>query len=233
MRVQIAPALNALLTPVRSTPVRAFASAAAAANATPATADATVSISQAARDQLANSTGATIDTDRGAMTLDLEAYFTPPGPEGVDIETVPLLASTPRTVDALTQYVSDAMPDFLARHGIARAPASITYDDAGQLQLPADYPDAAAFKQALADEPAMERAMRTTAALTSSMVEMAKSLPFQQAYLAADSQAAADAVVAKYSALFSNTPHVDRIALNFSANGTLHLTHDGKALDQA
>lgn len=193
----------------------------------------TVSLSPAAQAHAAagaSTATQVVDTNQGALALDLTAYFSPPGPEGVNLDTLPLLAPTPTTINALTRYVSDVMPAFLAAHGIAAAPASITYDNMGQMQLPADYADAEAFKQALAEAPALERAMRSTAALASGMVEMNKSLPFQQAYLAASTQAQADAVVAKYAALFSNHQHVDLLALNFSAQGALSLTRDGQPL---
>lgn len=198
-----------------------------AATATTGNSSSTVNISQAARDRLATQT---LDTNHGATEINLDTYFTPPGSQGVDIDTVPLLAPTLQNIAALAKDVSAKMPGFLSAHGIPSAPASITYDNMGQMQLPADYPYADAFKQALVDQPSMERELRTTAALTSSMVEMNKSMPFQQEYLAANSRAEADAVVAKYSYLFSNNQHADLIALNFAANGALSLTHDGQAL---
>ena len=198
-----------------------------AATATTGNSSTTVNISQAARDRLATQT---FDTNHGATEINLDTYFTPPGSQGVDIDTVPLLMPTQQNIAALAKDVSAKMPGFLSAHGIPSAPASITYDNMGQMQLPADYPYADAFKQALADQPSMERELRTTAALTSSMVEMNKSMPFQQEYLAANSRAEADAVVAKYSYLFSNNQHADLIALNFAANGALSLTHDGQPL---
>ena len=198
-----------------------------AATATTSSSSTTVNISQAARDRLATQT---FDTNHGATEINLDTYFTPPGSQGVDIDTVPLLMPTQQNIAALAKDVSAKMPGFLSAHGIPSAPASITYDNMGQMQLPADYPYADAFKQALADQPSMERELRTTAALTSSMVEMNKSMPFQQEYLAANSRAEADAVVAKYSYLFSNNQHADLIALNFAANGALSLTHDGQPL---
>ena len=198
-----------------------------AATATTSSSSTTVNISQAARDRLATQT---FDTNHGATEINLDTYFTPPGSQGVDIDTVPLLMPTQQNIAALAKDVSAKMPGFLSAHGIPSAPASITYDNMGQIQLPADYPYADAFKQALADQPSMERELRTTAALTSSMVEMNKSMPFQQEYLAANSRAEADAVVAKYSYLFSNNQHADLIALNFAANGALSLTHDGQPL---
>jgi hypothetical protein len=125
------------------------------------------------------------------------------------------------------------MPGFLADNGIPAPPASIAYDTMGQIQLPADYPYAAEFKQALESNPVMERTLRTTSALTSQMVEMNKSIPFQREYAAATSQAQIDAVVAKYQYLFSTNRHYDKIALNFTPDGILSITHDGKSLSEA
>ena len=214
-------ALTTMQTGTRPASMQQIAATATSSSST------TVNISQAARDRLATQT---FDTNHGATEINLDTYFTPPGSQGVDIDTVPLLMPTQQNIAALAKDVSAKMPGFLSAHGIPSAPASITYDNMGQIQLPADYPYADAFKQALADQPSMERELRTTAALTSSMVEMNKSMPFQQEYLAANSRAEADAVVAKYSYLFSNNQHADLIALNFAANGALSLTHDGQPL---
>lgn len=205
----------------------------------------TVSISQAARDRFAaeaaqakstssasNGSKSEYDTNHGAQMLDIEAYFTPPGSQGVDLDTLPLLMPSRKNIDALSGYVTDHMPGFLADNGIPTPPASITYDTMGQIQLPADYPYAAEFKQALENNPVMERALRTTSALSSHLVEMNKSLPYLQEYGAASSQAEIAAVTAKYSYLFSNNRHADTIALNFTANGALSITHDGKPLSQ-
>ena len=214
-------ALTTMQTGTRPASMQQIAATATSSSST------TVNISQAARDRLATQT---FDTNHGATEINLDTYFTPPGSQGVDIDTVPLLMPTQQNIAALAKDVSAKMPGFLSAHGIPSAPASVTYDNMGQIQLPADYPYADAFKQALADQPSMERELRTTAALTSSMVEMNKSMPFQQEYLAANSRAEADAVVAKYSYLFSNNQHADLIALNFAANGALSLTHDGQPL---
>jgi hypothetical protein len=172
-----------------------------------------------------------IDTSNGPVSID--DYFAPPGSQGVDMDFAPLLLPNPKTIDTLTRHIAANFPGFLAENNIPSPPSSITYDNEGKMQLPADYPYAAEFKQALADNPQMDRELRTVNALTSHLVEMKKSIPFNEEYAAAPSQAAADAVVAKYSYLFSNNRHYDAIALNFSANGELSLTHDGKPLSQA
>ncbi|MDK2125354.1 hypothetical protein [Parachitinimonas caeni] len=198
-----------------------------------------VNLSQAGRDRLAaeamvTSAGSKLefDTNHGAISLDVERYFTPPGSQAVNLDSLPILLPSRRNIDALSQFVSSKMPDFLAKHGIPKPPASITYDQAGQLQLPADYPHADAFKRALAEDPTMERALRTTAALTSHLVEMNKLLPFHQEYAAAKSQSDADAIVAKYRHLFSSHRHIDTISLNFSPDGQLSIRHDGKTLEE-
>lgn len=201
-----------------------------------------VRISQTARDLLASHSRPTtvaesnataeFDTNQGSVALDIDAYFSPPGSLGVDLNKVPLLMPNQKNIYALTQHISARMPDFLANNGIASPPASITYDNMGQIKLPADYPYADAFKQALTNNPAMERELRTNAALASQMVEINKSLPFQQEYAAATSPSEINAIVAKYSYLFSDNKHYDTISLNFTTDSTLAITHDDKPLSQ-
>lgn len=192
------------------------------------------SISAAARSRLAaeaegaGGAKAVYDTDQGAQSLDIDAYFTPPA--GGYLTLPPLLMPSQRNIDALSSHISSALPKMLAENGIPSAPASITYDSQGQMQLPADYLYADKFKQALEKNPALDRELHTVNALTSHMVEMNKVMPFQQEYAAASSQAEADAVVAKYSYLFSGTRFSSSIALEFSANGHLTMTADGKAI---
>lgn len=213
--------------------------AGSAVSANPAAATATiaehVSISPAARARLAGETEAAgtatarYDTDQGPQDLDIDAYFTPPA-GGYLGELPSLLLPTRGNIDALSQHISAAMPDFLAKHGIPGAPASISYDDQGQIQLPADYPYADQFKQALAEEPALARELSTVNALTSHMAGMNQALAFQAEYAAASSQAEIDAVVAKYSALLSGQQQPADIALRFSATGELGISVDGKPL---
>ena len=88
------------------------------------------------------------DTDHGKLQLDIDAYFTPPAQTGATFALPPLLLPSPRNIAALREHVSAAMPQFLAQHGIAAAPASIEYDNRGQMILPADYADAEAFRHA-------------------------------------------------------------------------------------
>ncbi|MBI4986993.1 MAG: hypothetical protein HZC24_17015 [Rhodocyclales bacterium] len=137
---------------------------------------------------------------------------------------------TQKNVDALRHHISAAMPGFLSRNGIPSAPASISYDTAGKMQLPADYAYADQFRAALAQDPALERELSTVNALASHVAELNKLIPFQKEMAAATSQSAADAIVAKYSYLFSGNHHYDSIALAFTPNGELSVTADGKLL---
>jgi len=237
MRVQFASPTY----PVRT--AESIASFAQRSAVAPANSAVTVSISDAAYDRLAaynasatreTSAGtAAFDTNHGTMNLDIDAYFAPPGTQGVDLDALPLLMPSQKNIDALSGHVTASMGQFLAENGIPSAPASITYDNAGQIQLPTGYPYADAFKQALAEHPAMERELRTIAALSSSVVEMNSSLAFQAQYTTATSPTEVAAIVAKYRDLLSGNPHVDTVALNFTDKGVLSITHDGKSLPDA
>jgi hypothetical protein len=217
------------------------ATVAASATALAATSADWTTISQAARDLFAaqsktsapaeSGASAVFETDQGAMTLNIDDYFSPPAnTKGSAPSLPPLLLPNPRNIDALASHISAALPEFLARNNIPLPPSSITYDNQGQVQLPANYPYATEFKQALASSPTMARELSTVNALTSQLVEMKKSIPFQQEYAAAATQAEADAVVARYSYLFSTNRHYDTIALHFSAGGHLTLSADGTQL---
>lgn len=202
----------------------------------------TVTVSQAARNLLAaqsarpatpaDNAPVVLDTDRGAQAIDIDAYFTPGSAAYAwSAESIPpLLAPTPNNIAALSKHVSAAMPQFLAANGIPSPPASITYDNYGQMQLPAEYPYAAQFKDALANNPAMSNELRTVSALGFSRNELSKSIPFQQEYAAAGTAADAQAVTAKYAHLFSNNRFHDAIVLHLSANGSVSLTANGRPL---
>lgn len=243
MQIQSASAYSASsLLNIASRQKQASAIAATASStASAATSSDRTTISQAARNLLAaqskpvaSSEGgakAVFDTDKGSVALNIDDYFSPhANTDGSLASLPPLLLPTQKNVDALTSHISATFPQFLKQNNIPYAPSSITYDDAGKIQLPPDYPYAAEFKQALANNPVMGRELSTVNALTSHLVEMKKSIPFQQEYAAATSQAEADAVVAKYSYLFSGNRHYSTIALHFTASGCLTLTADGKQL---
>lgn len=216
-----------------TSPQRQTASGSAATSAD------TVTISEAAKNLLAaqassaastqSSASAAFDTSQGSMNLDIDAYFTPSSSLKSLDSLPPILLPSRENIDALTSHISDVMPQFLAQNNIPSAPSSITYDNRGEMQLPADYAYADEFKEALANNPTLEREMRTVNALTSHMVGMERALAFQKEYAGA-SQDEVDAIVAKYSDLFSDNKQQNDIALRFSPAGSLSLTVNGEAL---
>jgi len=233
MLIQAANPWSSVISPVSS--VTRSQPLAASAITTAANAAGTVSISQAARERLAAESAAstaartaTFDTDQGTVEIDIEAYFQPP--PGGFAELPPLMMPSPANIQALNDYVAQEMPGFLAANGIPQAPASISYDRNGELQLPADYPYAEQFKAALDKTPVLARSMQSAVALTSHYVELQKVLPFHEEYAAAATSAEAAAVVAKYSWLFADNRPSAQIALHFSSDGQISLTADGAAV---
>lgn len=203
----------------------------------------TVAISQTAQNYLAaqsnpgaasgNTTTASFDTGQGRITLDVDAYFSPsvntPGTAPL-LQTLPLLFPTKNNINELSKHISAIFPQFLAENNIPSAPSSITYDNKGEIQLPPDYAYASELKQALAGNPTMSKELSTLNALSSHYVAMQKSLAFQHEYAATTTNEEANAVVARYSFLFSGNKHYETIALQFSESGHLSLTCDDKPL---
>lgn len=101
------------------------------------------------------------------------------------------------------------------------------------MQLPSDYEYADQLKQALAANPAMERELSTVNALARHFAAMQQSLPFLREYEAAGSQAAADAVAAKYSCLLNDHRPMPKLELDFTSAGNLTVTADGKPVRAA
>lgn len=171
---------------------------------------------------------AAYDTSQGSKALDIDDYFTPDPSR--PLLSIPLLMPTQNNIDALSRHVSAKMPAFLAAHGIPAAPASISYDAYGQIQLPGDYAYAAQFRAALTDNPVLARQLSTVNALSSQMTEMNKALKFDAEYRAARSPSEIEAVIAKYRALLDGQTTPSVIALHFDGQGHLSVTADGKAL---
>jgi hypothetical protein len=175
---------------------------------------------------------AVFDTDQGSKVLNIDAYFTPGDPSNVWTESSipPLLAPTQNNINAISRHVSAALPRFLSDNKIPYGPASISYDNSGQMQLPFDYPYAAQFKEAMANHPTMANELSAVVALTFSMTEMNKSVAFQEEYAAASTKAGIDAILAKYSYLFSSNHAAEPISLQFATNGRLSVTVNGRPL---
>lgn len=180
-------------------------------------------------------TGTTMDSANGQVAIDIDRYFEIPK-EPIDFDgpnAPPLLMPTQNNINALAAHASAKLKALMAVNGIPSAPAEITYDNMGKMQLPQDYAYADRFMKLMAENPEMERELSTVNALTSGYTEMQKSLPFVLEYQAARNGAEANAVVAKYSYLFSNQPSYSQIALTFAADGSLIPTADGRVYNAA
>lgn len=200
-----------------------------AAFAAPIAAADKLSISQAARDRLASEEHAgtqsavgLYDTDKGSVSLDLDDYFSA-RPRSSQAEIPPLLMPSQQNIDALSKHISAVFPKFLSEHGIPSAPSSISYDSQGQPQFPADYPYADQLSKALQDSPGLSREISTAHALTSAKRALDQAVKFQQEYRQATTQKEIEAVVSKYSYLFSEKQNFQELILKFSADGTLSI----------
>lgn len=163
-----------------------------------------------------------------ADAIDIDSYFTPSADRRELSQLPPIFLPSQENIDTLTKHVSGKFQELLARNNIPAAPSEITYGSDGQIEFPDDYAYADQLKQALADDPTTERELRTLNALASHHAAMQPSLAFAQEYGAAESQQAANAILAKYSDLFSDNRHYARTALRFAADGSLSVTADGK-----
>jgi hypothetical protein len=179
-----------------------------------------------------HSDGATeiYDVGTGQVALDIDAYFTPPRPgEQVDLNTLPLLMPTENNLRALSQHIAKRLPDALKAYDIPSAPAYVRYDNMGKVVLPDNYPYADKFKAMLNEQPALSRQLSALNGLTSHLVELRKVEPFQREYAAANTQAEIDAVLKKYSYLFSGQRTYSVITISLSSNGAaVSLSADDK-----
>lgn len=146
-------------------------------------------------------------------------------------DMAPLRMPNAEDISALGSFVSDKFTQFLAQNGIPEAPDTIRFDDHGQMVLPSGYPYGDELKQALADNPGMERALRDLNGMSSQFAEIQKLKPYLDEVAQAQTQAESDAIVAKYMHLFDQNRAASQIALTFSKTGEVAVTADGKPLD--
>lgn len=160
---------------------------------------------------------AALDTSAGVQPIDMDAYF-------ADATSAqPLLQPTAQNIEALAFHASAKFERFLAVNNIPQAPSGMYFDaESGKVALPETYAQGTALKQALKDDPAMERELRSIQVLASHYAAMRKSVPFAQEYRRANTQEEVDAVVAKYSYLFDHSLRLSDVRLRFSQD-KLHL----------
>ena len=170
-----------------------------------------------------------LDTGKGEENLSLGTYFSG-GYSSPTLSLEGLLMPSEKNVQALQDHISRVFPDFLAEHGIPKAPDSIRYDSSGNMILPADYPYTDELKAALEQNPAMARELSTANALSSHLAALKELEPFHEEYAKVQNQVEIDAVIDKYSHLLGDHRSYPEIALMLSNDGTLSIMADGKGL---
>lgn len=169
-------------------------------------------------------------TDKGRMNIDLDSYFsnTPPSTGFFNLnELPPLLMPSAENINALTEHVSTRFKQLLADYNIPSAPEKITFDNAGKMQVPIDYPYANELHGALEENIGMGRELRALNALSSHAAAIQERMPFIEEMGNAYSKAETDQIIAKYSHLLSDNSSHKSMALIFSSEGDVSVTADG------
>ncbi|OKY26184.1 MULTISPECIES: hypothetical protein [Thalassotalea] len=165
-----------------------------------------------------------MNTNQGNNDINLDEYLaTGPQATPVSLKDVELLLPTAHNVDTLAKYSQEKFKDLLTQYNITSPPETISFDNEGQIVIPADYPYTAQLKQALTENPIVENALRTTAALASHYAGIMEGQPFRDEMATARSQADRDRIIEKYSYLFDDNRPAKQIILSFLEDGSLLL----------
>jgi len=163
-----------------------------------------------------------LDTNQGKIGLDIEEYLTPSPQAGpIDLMSVPLLLPTEHNINALSQYSENAFRDLLSQYNIPSPPANIEFDAEGKLILPAEYPHAAELRQALNENPGVEKALSTLSALASHYAGIMEGAAFRDEMATARNRADEERIVQKYAYLFDDNRPGAQIVLSFLNDGSL------------
>jgi len=181
-----------------------------------------VSISAEGKQKSESSSVYTMHTASGSREIDLAKHFEKQDSAGL-LDFSDILLPNKDNVNALQSYISQVFPDFLARHGIAQAPETISYDNQGQMVLPADYPYAEQLKSALKQDSVMDRTLRNSYGLASQYSALASLAPMRQEADAAKNQAELNAVFDRYSHLLNDNAKYPEPTFSFSASGELSI----------
>lgn len=163
-------------------------------------------------------------TQGDQQEINLDEYLTPSPLSGsVNINDMPLLLPTAHNIDTLSKYSEKEFKALLEQYGIPSPPATIEFDTEGQLVLPADYAYSAELKQAFSENPKVENALRTTAALASHYAGIMEGQPFRDEMSIARTQADRERIAEKYSYLFDDNRQGKQIILSFLDDGSMLL----------
>jgi hypothetical protein len=166
-----------------------------------------------------------MDTTKGNVKMNLDSYFEPmaPSSEPRNLLDIPLLLSTAHNVDTLAKYSEQKFKDLMQQYNIPKPPATIEFDQEGQLVLPSDYPYSAQLKQAFSENMQVERALSSTAAIASQYAGLMESQPFRDEMSIARSQADRDRIIEKYGYLFDDNRQGIQIILSFLDDSSMFI----------
>jgi len=171
-----------------------------------------------------------LNTDKGTLGIDLDQYFSgekSPTEFSNLKELPPIFLPSAQNIKALSAHASSRFKQMLSDYNIPDAPQSMTYGTSGEMHLPANYPYATELKQALKENPGLSRELSTINALSSHYVEILKRVPFTEEMSRANSQAAVNNIIAKYSHLLNDNHSYSSLALSFSKEGDVSVMADG------
>lgn len=163
-----------------------------------------------------------MNTNKGNQeNINLDEYLTP-GPQSSNgkLEDVSILLPTAHNIDTLAKYSQEEFKQLLEKYNIP-SPENIKFDNHGKVVLPADYAYAAQLQQAFAENPKVENALRTTAALASHYAGIMEGQPFRDEMSTARTEADKNRIVEKYSYLFDNNRPSKEIILTFLDDGNM------------
>lgn len=193
----------------------------------------------AASDGLSRQGRAYVDSDTvyemamadGTRPVDLDHYFTPGSHlDNGQLDFGDVILPSLQNVKSLQKYISSVFPDFLAKNNIPEAPTEISYDGAGNIVLPSDYPYADQLKSALKDDPKMSNALSSTYAISTHAAALKALEPMHQQLEAANGQAEIDAILERFSHLLGENRRYPEVALMFSSEGRASVMSDGQYL---
>lgn len=191
----------------------------------------TVSKKDSVIDEASTKPSTPMDTNKGSLELNLDDYFAPkvPSDKPINLFDVPLLLPSAHNVDTLAKYSEQKVKDLMQQYNIPEPPSTIEFDQEGQLVLPQDYPYAAQLKHAFNENPQVENALRTTAAVASHYAGILEGQPFRDEMSTARTQADRDRIVEKYSYLFDDDRPPVQIVLSFLDDGSMLIGGRGGA----
>lgn len=173
-------------------------------------------------------------TGKGTQNIDLDSYFSnkPISAGFLSINDLPpILLPSAQNIKAITEHVSTRFTQLLADYNIPSAPEKITFDTAGKMQIPIDYPYTTELNQALEENTGVARELQTLNAISSHAAEIQDRMPFINEMADASSKSARDRIIAKYSHLLHDNHSYKSMALVFSKEGAVSVTADGKPLE--